>query len=244
MIYGVYFSPTSNTKKVVEAMCYHLDEYAKMLDITCQKNNMTFNESDFVVIGAPVYGGRIPGVSKERLMEFVGNNTPCVIVVTYGNRHYDDALVELSDLVKDCGFVVYGACAVIGRHTYGEIQVDRPNKKDISEIIGFIDEIYKRNKPIYCELPGNHHDDVKENKGRFHPFTNEHCVGCQICVKNCPVNAILDDCKSISDKCISCFRCIRNCPFEAKLMNDEEYHSFSVSFSEKLKGPKNNEFFK
>lgn len=243
MIYGIYFSPTNNSKKYVEAMAKSLDVNAKMIDVTTHAQPFSFSQEDFVIIGAPVYGGRIPGVSKERFNELKGTNTPCVLVASYGNRHYDDALVEMKDLFEANGFVAYGACAVIGRHTYGEIQVDRPNQDDLNVATAFIQSVYQRALPLQTTLPGNSHEDIKQNKGNFHPLTNDTCIHCQICVQNCPVQAIEGDAITISEKCISCFRCIRNCPIQAKHMNVPAYNDFAVSFTEKLKERRENEFF-
>jgi len=244
MIYGIYFSPTNNSKKYVEAMAKSLNQQTTFIDLTIKSiKEQQFSKDDFLIIGAPVYGGRIPGISKQRFKSLKGNQTPCVLVATYGNRHYDDALVEMSDLFEKNGFIVYGACALIGRHTYGEIQVDRPNNEDLKQARDFIKTVYERKLKIQTTLNGNHHDDEKMNKGSFHPLTNNQCVHCKICVNNCPVGAILEDCQTINDQCISCFRCIRNCPMEAKNMNEENYINFATKFTEKLKERKENEFF-
>ena len=244
MIYAIYFSPTDNSKKYVEAMCKAISNEYISLDITSKEVYKDFTNEDFVIIGAPVYAGRIPHVSKQRFSLFKGNKTPCIIVGTYGNRHYDDALVEMQDLFESNGFVVYGACALIGRHTYGSIAIDRPNENDLKEACKFSFEIYHRNKAIQNIIPGNHHDNDVVNKGRFHPLTTKSCIQCGLCVSNCPVGAILEDCKTISNDCISCFRCIRKCPVMAKNMDDENYNSFAAMFTEKLKEPRENEYFK
>jgi hypothetical protein len=52
-------------------------------------------------------------------------------LVTYGNRHYDDALLELADMAEAQGFAVKGAAALVGRHTFGQIQSDRPDSNDL-----------------------------------------------------------------------------------------------------------------
>lgn len=244
-IYGIYFSCTNNSKKVVEAMAKTLDSQAIIYDVTTKALNVdTFTQDDFVIIGAPVYGGKIPAICRKRFLAFKGNQTPCVLVATYGNRHYDDALVEMQDLFENNGFIVYGACSMVGRHTYGEIQVNRPNQIDLNEAIEFAKEIKIRNTKIQSKIPGNLTDKPNLAKGNFHPLTSDNCIGCMICVNQCPVQAISEDCSTISDACISCFRCIRNCPVQAKNMNDEKYLSFAAMFTEKLKERKENEFFK
>ena len=244
MIYGIYFSPTDNSKKYVEAMCKAISNDYHSLDVTTKEIYKEFTNEDYVIIGAPVYGGRIPNVSKQRFSLFKGNNTPCIIVGTYGNRHYDDALLEMKDLFEANGFIVQGACALIGRHTYGSIAVDRPSEEDLKEASKFAVEIYHRNEKIQCIIPGKHHNSDVVNKGRFHPFTSDDCIHCGLCTNNCPVGAILEDCSTITDQCISCFRCIRNCPVNAKNMDDDNYHNFAIMFTEKLKERRENEYFK
>jgi hypothetical protein len=46
-----------------------------------------------------VYAGRISADAKFRLQRIKANNTQAVIVVMYGNREYEDALLELNDIV-------------------------------------------------------------------------------------------------------------------------------------------------
>ena len=80
---------------------------------------MCIRDRDYLVVfSSPVYGGRIPKVARGRFANFFGNKTPCVITVTYGNRDFDDALLELYDFATANGFDVIGAAALIGRHTY------------------------------------------------------------------------------------------------------------------------------
>ena len=132
---AVYFSATGNTKKNVVAMAKATGLPVEQFDLT--KPNAAspapFDADTFVVIGAPVYGGRIPNVARERFEALRGDNTLCVVVGSYGNREYEDALVELEDMMNERGFKVVGGAAVIGRHTFGEVQLDRPNEADLAE---------------------------------------------------------------------------------------------------------------
>ena len=53
-----------------------------------------------------------------------------------------------------------------------------------------------------------------------------------------------EDCAAIDgEKCIACFRCVKNCPVQAKGVFTPEYQSFAAAFSEKLKEPKENQYF-
>ena len=58
----IYFSPTGNTKKTVDAMAEALAETTRDYDVTVDAAPAPreFTADDFVIFGAPVYGGRIP----------------------------------------------------------------------------------------------------------------------------------------------------------------------------------------
>lgn len=147
----VYFSPTGNTKKSVEAMAAAVTEQYEVLDLTEFQNRdvkQEFSSDELVIFGMPVYAGRIPMVAAPRLEGLIGHATPCILVATYGNRHYEDALAEMEDISKAHGFLVKGAAALIGRHTYGEIQMDRPDMEDLAACEEFakrvVDNIMER----------------------------------------------------------------------------------------------------
>ena len=59
---------------------------------------MDFGPDDLVLFGVPVYGGRIPSPAVQTLRRMQGSRTPAVLVAAYGNREYDDALLELADI--------------------------------------------------------------------------------------------------------------------------------------------------
>ena len=241
----IYFSPTGNTKKTVDAMAEALAETTRDYDVTVDAAPAPreFTADDFVIFGAPVYGGRIPKVAAARLTGFTGKQTPCIVVVSYGNRHYDDALLELADMAKAQGFVVKGGAAIVGRHTFGEIQMDRPNAADLAADQAFARKAAENPDGKELNLYGNRPYKDGGNGGGFRPLTSDTCTSCGQCVKSCPMQAIGPDCKTISDQCISCFRCIRICPTGAKNMDTEAYNSFATDFSEKLKVGRDNEYF-
>ena len=247
---AVYFSPTGNTKKSVEAMARTLDAEFQAVDLTVPQGKdgeapaqLQFSGEDLVIIGMPVYGGRLPALAVRRLSGIRGDQTPCVLVVTYGNRHYDDALVELQDLCEARGFVVKGAAALVGRHTYGEIQVGRPDAADLEADAAFIRKAAAGNG-LSVPIPGSRpYQKQPLERGQFAPLTSEACTGCGLCRKNCPAGAIGPDFQVDAQKCISCFRCIRICPAGAKHMDTEDYRSFAQMFTQKLAQRRENEYF-
>lgn len=241
----VYFSPTGNTKKSTEAMAKAISSIYNVIDLTDISNKEAtheFGPDELVIFGMPVYAGRIPMVAAPRLEGLKGNGTPCILAATYGNRHYDDALAEMEDIAKANGFVVKGAAALIGRHTYGEIQVNRPDADDLKACADFAKQVVE-NRVMSSAIPGNrpYRDGIPG--GSFKPLTADTCVGCGVCKEGCPVEAIGDDFAVNPEICISCFRCIRNCPVGAKNMDTEAYNTFAAGFTEKLSARRENEFF-
>ena len=241
----VCFSPTGNTRKSLEAMAEGLGGSEDILDLTCMDAPVRhFGPEDRIIIGMPVYGGRIPLVARKRFSGIRGEATSCLVVVTYGNRHYDDALLELADMAKEQGFTVMGAAALVGRHTYGEIQTTRPDAEDLAADRNFAVRAFSHEKNTGdIDIPGNRPYRDGGNGGKFRPLTNDTCVHCGLCVRSCPVHAIADDCTTIADTCLACFRCIRICPKGAKNMDTEAYRTFAAAFSEKLKERRENEYY-
>lgn len=142
----IYFSPTGNTKRIVDAVASSTDlngESTIDLDITLPDSRKNFNyhaqDGDVVIIGMPVYAGRIPNL----LLPFIKTITPfsagsskvisCIPVVTYGGRNYDDALIELADILEDNGFNVLAAGAFIAEHSFSsKICNSLPDKDSLS----------------------------------------------------------------------------------------------------------------
>lgn len=133
----VFFSPTHTSAKIARAVGdgigmgrrmetdLTLDESADPIEIT---NALT-------VIAAPVYGGRVAPVALKRLKRLKGNNAPAILIAVYGNRDYEDALIELRDTAVELGFTPLSAGAFIGEHSYSTtnmpIAAGRPDTSDL-----------------------------------------------------------------------------------------------------------------
>ena len=79
--------------------------------------------------------GRIPEIVYPRLAQLDGQGVPTVAVVLYGNRAYEDALLELADLLRQRGCQLVAAGAFIGEHSYSTAEhptaANRPDESDL-----------------------------------------------------------------------------------------------------------------
>ena len=240
----IYFSPTGNSKAYAQAVAGGISENSDVIDLTPYSNRQqqkSFANDELVIFAFPVYGGRVPKIAKPRFEGFKGDNTPCILVATYGNRDYDDALAEMEDMLTSQGFTVIGGAAVVGRHTYGQIAVERPDKDDLAKTSEFAREAARKMTAV--KMPGNRPYKDGGNGGSFYPSTSDKCTGCGLCRKGCPAGAIDDKFQVDESKCISCFRCVRECPVEAKQVDTKQYSDFAAMFTQKLSARRENQFF-
>ena len=115
---------------------------------------------DLAVISMPVYAGRVPALAVERLKKIKSSGAKCIIIAVYGNRAYEDALVEMQDIATETGLQVVAAVAAIAEHSIcREYATGRPDDADARELASLgvaIFEKIKRNTHFKSlTLPGN-----------------------------------------------------------------------------------------
>lgn len=233
----IYFSPTQTTKRILEGIARgirakRLDE----LDLTSPGANMgetvEIHEA-LTIIGAPVYGGRLPQEAVLRLKRFRGDRAPAVIAVVYGNRAYEDALLELKDLVVEAGFTPVAGGAFLGEHSFSTkavpIAPGRPDPEDLRKAAEFGAMIRDRlgslpalNEMPPLRVPGNTPYKEWRKTSRISPVTGAACGKCGRCAGLCPTAAITihDSVLTDPDRCLLCCACVRNCPTGARFVDD------------------------
>ena len=116
----IIFSPTGGTEKVAHIIGGHWNENAVKIDLSDSKIDFAkckIAKEDMVLIAMPSFGGRTPAVAMERLKKIAGNGAKCTLVCVYGNRAYEDTLVEMEDAAKEAGFQVIAAVAAVAEHS-------------------------------------------------------------------------------------------------------------------------------
>ena len=217
-----YFSPTGGTKKSGKILACELAETVNEIDLA--DKNAVPASSDIVLVAAPVYGGRIPQLVSDKLAKLDGNGKKAITAVVYGVRAYDDALLELNDVMKNSGFEVVASAALVAQHSMvPEVGASRPDKADEAEIIQYakrVADILKEDKTSALSVPGNY--PYKPGmKTSATPISLSECTGCGNCASLCPTEAIsVTDTAVTTDieKCIMCMACVANCPAHSRIL--------------------------
>ena len=225
--YEFYFSPTGGTKKVADSLTGMLADEVVQVDLTDSNCDFSVNvlaQEDIAVIAVPSYGGRVPAVAVERLASVQGNGACAILVCVYGNRAYEDTLVELQDTAKQAGFRVCGAVAAVAEHSIArQFAAGRPDEQDIHQLETYAKQIREKLAAgdfTESAIPGNR--PYKKTGGvGMTPKATRACTQCGVCARVCPVQAIhTDNPKEVEEKaCISCMRCVSVCPHSARKVN-------------------------
>lgn len=235
----ITFSPTGTTRRTVSAIAAGLgqgdpDNYDMTLPGASLPDFSNFDKP-LTIIGIPVHAGRVPPVAVERLRVMGagwGKSVPAVLVVTYGNRHYDDALIELKDIALELGFVPVAGGAFIGEHSFSSkdlpVAAGRPDDADLAkasafgaEVANYLDSLTSVSSAPDLEVPGNRPYRDGWSQPPMSPATDaKTCENCGTCADACPVGAISDDgLETDAEACIMCAACVRVCPTGARGMD-------------------------
>lgn len=233
-VHLIYFSPTHTSRTIGRAIargCRTNDIVET--DLTCYEPEQPIEiQSDIAIVAVPVYGGRVAETALERLQKIRGTRIPVIPVVVYGNRDYEDALLELADQLKNTGFLPLAAGAFIGEHSYSRpdmpIAGGRPDKADQAAAITFgykatekWNAIKQKTTESELHIPGNYPYKAKGPKTPAAPITcSEKCIRCGKCSEICPTNAISGTIPtSNTTLCIKCCACVKECPVDARIFD-------------------------
>ena len=226
-LYQICFSPTGGTQKTTEILTHQLADEVINIDLTDYKTDfhaISLTQEDLAIIAVPSYGGRVPATAAERLSSIQGNGACAVLICVYGNRAYEDTLVELQDTVKQAGFRVIGAVSAVAEHSIArQFAANRPDEQDTRQLCEFAKQIHAKFSAGDVSEPASPGNRPYKKAGGIAiiPKPTKECTQCGVCAQVCPVQAIhLDDSKKVDEQtCISCMRCIAVCPHNARKIN-------------------------
>lgn len=234
-----YFSATGTTAKIVSEIGTGLGVHEQhTINLATQSlDTITVPNDEMIIFGIPVFSGRVPAIARKRIEMIRGNNTPAIIVCVYGNRDFDDALIELKDIVENNGFYVLSAGAFVAQHSiFPKVAQGRPDDNDLKQArefgINSIQILRSNTENKSLVVKGNHpYRAIKPIP--LTPKTDSSCNSCGLCSKQCPVQAIdANNPKKIDkSKCISCAHCISVCPKDSKKFGGLIYWIASKKFT-------------
>lgn len=233
----MFFSPTNTTKTICKAIASGMgDKSPPCIDITKPEIRAEFlsNPEKFqssarhIIIGAPVYTGKLPLQVISCLERMNGQGKTCTAVVVYGNRDYGIALKKMVEMLSERGFKVTSAGAFIGQHSYSDVipvAIGRPDKKDLNIAYDLGKSSVSLSKSVSSAKIPVQLDFFSKSK-KYSPlmpvFISDNCSCCGLCSKTCPTGIISGETgdfisKASKKQCIGCMACVKSCRYKARI---------------------------
>ena len=247
MFYEITFSPTGGTKKSADILSAAWNEKMEinLMDKKVDFSKYTFTAEDICLVAVPSFGGRVPATATERLSQMQGGGAKAILAVVYGNREYEDTLVELEDMLKEGGFLPVGGAAVVAEHSIlREFAAGRPDANDAEQLKEWSQKLKEKAEAGGAvSFPGNR--PYKTYGAIPMAPKAETCQGCGKCVSICPVGAISAENPKETDttKCITCMACVSACPMQARGIDPAMLAGVKAKLEKALSGRKENELF-
>lgn len=247
--YRIIFSPTGGTERVANAVTQDWPQVTT-IDLSApdtRYEDICLENDALAAIAMPSFGGVAPQLALDRLAALKGNGAKCVIIAVYGNRAYENTLVQMEDYARNAGFQVIAAVSAVAEHSIiHQYAAGRPSAEDCRELAGFGAQILEKAASQTFSapsIPGSR--PYKTSGAGMIPKADSKCTACGLCVQKCPANAISakDPKTTNKDRCISCMRCVSICPVHARKVSSVMTAVAAKAIQKACSVEKSNELF-
>lgn len=226
----VYFSGTGNSKYVAEEFAKRMKIKAYSIEQDLEFDKL-FRETDTIAVCYPIYGSCVPRIMREFVEKYRSFfETKKLIIFCTQMMFSGDGARAFARMIPGCDDRVLYAehfsmpnniCNFFVFPMSEKEKIKKPVKalKKLDRICGDLQNgiVRKRGWNPFSVLLGktqNFAYPKMEEEGKSSFRTDDTCIGCGLCVKNCPMhNLELMDGKVIQkENCTLCYRCVNLCP--------------------------------
>lgn len=222
----LYFSATGNCKYTATRLAQGIKQrFISIMD--CINNNEYAFEDKMIGIISPVYFWGLPSIVREFLEKASFQTEYLYFVATYGTIPGASGCIA-NRMIQGRNIDAYYSIRMVDTWT-PVFDLSTPKKlavftksteKDIDNIICRIKKHYT-NKHMFPRTPAILTELIaqplydREVRRTSHLRVQDNCIGCGLCAKKCPVQAIEMQNKKpvwIKEKCVMCLGCLHRCP--------------------------------